>query len=90
MLPLALPAIAALAILQFQGTWNDFFWPLILFGQGSPSHYTLQLGLAELHFTYSTLWPQIWPASVIAIMPDPRRSSSPSSGTSSPASSRRG
>ena len=32
---------------QFQGTWNDFFWPLILFGQGSP-HYTVQLGLAQL------------------------------------------
>ncbi len=46
MLPLALPAISALVILQFQGTWNDFFWPLILFGQGSPSLYTVQLGLA--------------------------------------------
>ena len=38
MLPLAAPAIAALAILQFQGTWNDFFWPLILFGQGNEDH----------------------------------------------------
>jgi len=42
-----LPAISTLVILQFQGTWNDFFWPLILFGQGTPSHYTVQLGLAE-------------------------------------------
>jgi ABC-type glycerol-3-phosphate transport system permease component len=69
MLPLALPAISALVILQFQGTWNDFFWPLILFGQGSPSLYTVQLGLAELQFTYSTLWPQIMAGSVIAILP---------------------
>jgi multiple sugar transport system permease protein len=69
MLPLALPAIAALAILQFQGTWNDFFWPLILFGQGSAGHYTIQLGLAELQFTYTTLWPQICAGSVIAILP---------------------
>jgi len=69
MLPLALPAISALVILQFQGTWNDFFWPLILFGQGTPSHYTVQLGLAELRFTYSTLWPQICAGSVIAIVP---------------------
>ncbi len=38
MLPLAAPAIAALTILQFQGTWNDFFWPLILFGQGNTAH----------------------------------------------------
>jgi ABC-type glycerol-3-phosphate transport system permease component len=69
MLPLALPAMAALAILQFQGTWNDFFWPLILFGQGNPSHYTIQLGLAELHFTYGTLWPEISAGAVIAIVP---------------------
>src|SRR6185312_11051264 len=69
MLPLALPAISALVILQFQGTWNDFFWPLILFGQGSPHLYTVQLGLAELKFTYSTLWPQLMAASVIAIIP---------------------
>jgi multiple sugar transport system permease protein len=69
MLPLALPAISALVILQFQGTWNDFFWPLILFGQGSPHLYTVQLGLAELRFTYSTLWPQICAGSVIAILP---------------------
>jgi ABC-type glycerol-3-phosphate transport system permease component len=69
MLPLALPAIAALTILQFQGTWNDFFWPLILFGQGNPSHYTVQLGLAELHFTYTNLWSQISVGSIIAILP---------------------
>jgi ABC-type glycerol-3-phosphate transport system permease component len=69
MLPLALPAMAALAILQFQGTWNDFFWPLILFGQGNPSHYTLQLGLAELHFNYTSLWPEISAGAVIAIVP---------------------
>jgi multiple sugar transport system permease protein len=69
MLPLALPAISALVILQFQGTWNDFFWPLILFGQGSPHLYTVQLGLAELQFSYSTLYPQIMVGSVIAILP---------------------
>ena len=69
MLPLALPAMAALAILQFQGTWNDFFWPLILFGQGPANHYTLQLGLAELHFNYTTLWPEISAGAVIAILP---------------------
>lgn len=69
MLPLALPAVAALTILQFQGTWNDFFWPLIIFGQGSPHLYTVQLGLAELKFSYSTLWPEICAGSVIAVLP---------------------
>ena len=69
MLPLAGPAIAALAILQFQGTWNDFFWPLILFGQGSEHMYTMQLGLAQLTLTYQSLWPQMMAGSLIAIAP---------------------
>jgi len=69
MLPLAGPAIAALAILQFQGTWNDFFWPLILFGQGSEHLYTMQLGLAQLTLTYQTLWPQLMAGSLLAIAP---------------------
>ncbi len=69
MLPLALPAMAALAILQFQGTWNDFFWPLILFGQGNQDHYTLQLGLAQLHQTYQQQWPSVSAGSLIAILP---------------------
>jgi multiple sugar transport system permease protein len=69
MLPLAGPAIAALAILQFQGTWNDFFWPLILFGQGSEHLYTMQLGLAQLTLTYQSLWPQLMAGSILAILP---------------------
>ena len=69
MLPLAGPAIAAVTILEFQGIWNDFFWPLIIFGQGTPSHYTIQLGLAEFVFQYQTLWPQLMAASVLAILP---------------------
>ena len=60
MLPLAAPAIAALTILQFQGTWNDFFWPLILFGQGNSHLYTVQLGLAELRFTTRRCGPRSW------------------------------
>ena len=69
MLPLAGPAIGALAILQFQGTWNDFFWPLILFGQGSEHLYTMQLGLAEFTLTYQTQWPQLMAGSILAIIP---------------------
>jgi multiple sugar transport system permease protein len=68
MLPLALPAAAALIILQFQGTWNDFFWPLVLFN-GRPDLYTIQLGLANLDFQYSTQWPQMAAGSIIAIIP---------------------
>jgi multiple sugar transport system permease protein len=44
--PLAAPAIAALAIFIFQGTWNDFFWPnILLFSQDKM---TLPVGLVAL------------------------------------------
>jgi multiple sugar transport system permease protein len=69
MLPLAGPAIAAITILQFQGTWNDFFWPLILLGFTDPSKYTLTLGISQFVFQYQTLWPQLMAASVIGILP---------------------
>src|SRR5436309_8402095 len=35
-LPNAYPALAALAILQFQGSWNAFQWPLIVVGPPAP------------------------------------------------------
>jgi multiple sugar transport system permease protein len=69
MLPLAGPALAAVTILQFQSTWNEFFWPLILLGFGSPDHYTLTLGITQFVFQYQTLWPQLMAASVIGILP---------------------
>jgi multiple sugar transport system permease protein len=68
MLPIAGPAVAAVAILQFQGTWNDFFWQLIIF-LGQNDHYTLPVGIAEFVFAYQTLWPELMAASVITILP---------------------
>jgi multiple sugar transport system permease protein len=68
MLPLAGPAIAAVAILEFEGAWNDFFWPLIIFNT-SPDHYTLPVGIFSFVSEYQTLWPQLMASSVIAIAP---------------------
>ena len=68
MLPLAGPAIAAVTILTFQGTWNDFFWQLIIFGQGS-EHATLPVGISQFVGVYKTQWPELMAASVIAILP---------------------
>ena len=45
MLPLAGPALAAVTILTFQGTWNDFFWAIMIFQD--PSHYTVSVGIAQ-------------------------------------------
>jgi multiple sugar transport system permease protein len=68
MLPLAGPAIAAIAILEFEGTWNDFFWPLIIFNT-APDHFTLPIGIFAFRSEFQTLWPQLMAASVIAIAP---------------------
>jgi len=68
MLPLAGPALAAVTILEFQGTWNDFFWPLIVF-IGDKSHYTLPLGINLFRNQFYTQWPELMAVSVIAILP---------------------
>jgi multiple sugar transport system permease protein len=69
MLPLAGPALAAVAILQFQGTWNSFFWPLLLLGD--QSHWTLPLGLGFFRTAggYSNNWPPLMATVVLATIP---------------------
>src|SRR5881409_201590 len=65
MLPLAGPAVAAIAILEFQGAWNDFFWANLLLQ--SSSHWTLPIGLAQFSFEYQTFWNDLMAATVISL-----------------------
>jgi alpha-1,4-digalacturonate transport system permease protein len=44
-LPLALPALAVLAILSIIWRWNDFLWPLVVLARSES--FTLQLGLSS-------------------------------------------
>jgi multiple sugar transport system permease protein len=69
MLPLAGPALAAVAILQFQGTWNGFFWPVVFLTD--KSHYTLPIGLAffKLAGGFGTNWPPLMATVIIATIP---------------------
>jgi multiple sugar transport system permease protein len=67
MLPLAGPALAAVAILTFQGTWNSFFWPLLILQ--SPDHWTLPLALFSFRFEFRTDWPALMSVTVAAIIP---------------------
>jgi multiple sugar transport system permease protein len=66
MLPLATPAIAAVSILQFQGAWNGFFWPLVLL---SRENWTLPLGLALFRIEFTVNYPPLMAMSVIATLP---------------------
>ncbi|MDQ6681728.1 MAG: carbohydrate ABC transporter permease [Chloroflexota bacterium] len=69
MLPLAGPALSAVAILQFQGTWNGLFWPLILLQDSS--HYTLPIGLTLFRLAggFTTNWPPLMAVVVMATLP---------------------
>jgi multiple sugar transport system permease protein len=67
MLPLAGPALAAVTILQFQGSWNEFFWALIILQD--ESKYPLTVGISTFVGIYNTQWPELMAASVIAILP---------------------
>jgi len=67
MLPLSGPALAAVGILTFQGSWNGLFWPAVLLQDESQR--TIPIGLAYFQTVYTTLWPQLMAASVAAILP---------------------
>jgi multiple sugar transport system permease protein len=69
MLPLATPALAAVTILQFQGTWNAFFWPVILLRDRD--HWTLPLALFLFRENggMSTNWPPLMAVIVLATIP---------------------
>ena len=66
-LPLAKPALAAVAIFTFLQHWNDFLAPLIYLSK--PSNLTLSLGLAAFRDVYSTQWHYLMAASVVVVVP---------------------
>ena len=67
MLPLLKPALAAVAVFEFQAKWNDFLIPLIYLNR--PSMYTMSLGLGTFRSEYETQWALLMAASVIFTVP---------------------
>jgi len=69
MLPLATPALAAVAILQFQGTWNAFFWPVVFLTERDQA--TLPQGLYLFRFAggFAVNWPPLMATVVMATLP---------------------
>jgi len=68
-LPNAVPAITALAIFSFQGSWNAFLEPIIFISGGSTDLYTLPVGLANFRAQFNTNWPVLMAISVITTVP---------------------
>lgn len=68
-LPLSKPVLATVAVLTFQGGWQDFMGPLIYLQ--SERLYTLQLGLRQFEFAAggSPAWNWIMAASLVVMLP---------------------
>ncbi|MFW5796831.1 MAG: carbohydrate ABC transporter permease, partial [Alkalispirochaeta sp.] len=70
MFPQARPALGAVAILTFQGAWNDFFWPLVVLT--SPEEIkTLPIGLLSFRQTYGAAgdWGLILSGAILSALP---------------------
>lgn len=66
--PLARPALATVGILNFMGSWNDFFGPLLYLN--TPDKWTLQVGLLQ----FASAVPgenaqEIWAATTLITLP---------------------
>lgn len=66
-MPLTVPAIAALAILEFTWIFNDYIWALILIQDDSLKPVTS--GLAGLQGQFVTNWPLIVAGALLAAIP---------------------
>jgi multiple sugar transport system permease protein len=66
--PLSLPALATLAVIQFLWTWNDFLWPLVTILTNQEA-FTLQLGLATFQGSHNTQWNLVAAANIMSMAP---------------------
>ncbi|NEP16582.1 MAG: carbohydrate ABC transporter permease [Leptolyngbya sp. SIO4C1] len=66
-LPLARPALTTLFLFTFIGEWNDLFKPLIFTTR--PELQTVQLALASFQEQFTSDWPLLMAAVVIATLP---------------------
>jgi multiple sugar transport system permease protein len=66
-LPLSRSALAALAVLTFLASWNNFLWPLIV--AQSPDMMTVPLGIVQFQGSYFTNYTQILAVALVAAAP---------------------
>lgn len=66
-LPLSRPALLALAIFSFQGSWNEFMLSLVMLQ--TPENFTLPLGLAMFRFQYYAIYSNVLAGSLFNSLP---------------------
>jgi multiple sugar transport system permease protein len=67
-LPMARPAVAAVALFQFFYCWNDYFGPQI-YASDNPAAWTLSYGLQSLHGAHHTDWNLTMAATLLVMAP---------------------
>lgn len=69
-LPMATPALTALTIFSFQGTWNNFM-DILIINNGAPQFYNLPLGMALLkgQFGNTLIWNLFLAGAVMTTVP---------------------
>lgn len=65
-LPLAMPALGAVAVFEFMTSWQDFMAPLIYLS--SEVNYTVSVGLAAFRNDYFTAWHLYMAAAAVAMV----------------------
>ena len=68
-MPLAMPGLAALAILTFVGAWNQFVWPLIVTNSDQMRTMVVGIGLLNGDSNRIANWPYIMAVSTVAVVP---------------------
>ena len=66
-MPLARPALAALLIFSFLGSWNGFLWPLVVVD--SEAMKTLPLGIIEFQGQYTVQWNLLMAGAALSVLP---------------------
>ena len=66
-IPLSRPALAALSVITFMGTWNDYLWPLIVFTDRTKM--TLPVGLGLLNTQYGNQYNLLMAGGLISMAP---------------------
>ena len=66
-LPVSKPALAAVAIYTFQGSWNEFMWPVIV--TTTREMFTLPVGMAFLKNEFSVQWPLLMAGTILISLP---------------------
>src|SRR5919112_318653 len=65
--PLAVPAIATLAVFKFIGQWNNLLWPLVI--SNTDATRTIPVGLQAFQDTHGTQWNLLLMAATVTTVP---------------------